>query len=87
LSPDESRMSEDLDSAWETLAEAVQTVMRAHGCENAYEQLKDLSRNQIVTRDSLHSYLKNAELPDGAREALRALTPATYTGIAEKLAE
>ncbi|MCY3606727.1 MAG: adenylosuccinate lyase [Gammaproteobacteria bacterium] len=87
LSPDESRMSEDLDSAWETLAEAVQTVMRAHGCEDAYEQLKDLSRNQMVTRDSLHSFLNKAELPDAAREALLALTPATYTGIAKKLAE
>ena len=87
LSPDESRIGEDLDSAWETLAEAVQTVMRAHGCENAYEQLKVLSRNQIVTRDSLHTFLKKAELPDAAREALLALTPATYTGIAKKLAE
>ena len=87
LSPDESRMSEDLDSAWETLAEAVQTVMRAHGCENAYEQLKDMSRNQIVTRVSLHDFLSKTELPDAAREALLALTPATYTGIAKKLAE
>ena len=60
--------------------------MRAHGCENAYEQLKDMSRNQIVTRESLHVFLKKAELPDAARESLLTLTPATYTGIAKKLA-
>ena len=80
-------MAADLDSAWETLAEAVQTVMRAHGCEDAYDQLKGFSRNQVVTRDSLHDFLIRVELPEAAREALLALTPATYTGIAEKLAE
>ena len=87
LSPDERKMAGDLDCAWETLAEAVQTVMRAHGCEDAYEQLKGFSRNQAVTQDSLHAFLGQIELPDAAREALLALTPSTYTGIAEKLAE
>ena len=87
ISPDKQRMAADLDAAWETLAEAVQTVMRAHGCEDAYDQLKNFSRNQIITRDTLHSFLMEVELPDAAREALLALTPATYTGIAEKLAE
>ncbi len=87
LSPDERKMASDLDCAWETLAEAVQTVMRAHGCKDAYEQLKRLSRNQAVTQESLHTFLGQIELPDAAREALLALTPSTYTGIAEKLAE
>ena len=87
LSPDERKIADDLDSAWETLAEAVQTVMRAHGCENAYEQLKDMSRNQEVTRESLHEFLEKAELPDSAHKALLSLTPAGYTGIAGKLAE
>ena len=87
LSPDGRRMAQDLDSAWETLAEAVQTVMRAHGCVDDYEKLKVFSRNQDITRDSLHDFLRKAELPDAAREALLALIPATYTGIAEKLAE
>lgn len=87
LSPDGRRMAQDLDSAWETLAEAVQTVMRAHGCDDAYDRLKIFSRNQDITRDSLHEFLNKEELPDAAREALLALTPATYTGIAEKLAE
>ena len=87
LSPDERKMAQDLDSAWETLAEAVQTVMRAHGCEDAYDRLKVFSRNQVVTRESLQDFLSKEELPNAARDALLALTPATYTGIAEKLAE
>ena len=87
LSPDGRQMAQDLDSAWETLSEAVQTVMRAHGCEDAYDRLKIFSRNQDITRDSLHAFLRQEALPETAREALLALTPATYTGIAEKLAE
>ena len=85
--PDERKMAADLDEAWETLTEAVQTVMRAHGCESAYDQLKLFSRNQQVTKESLHAFIRQAEFPEGAREALLALTPALYTGIARKLAE
>lgn len=85
--PDERKMAADLDDSWETLTEAVQTVLRTHGCESAYEKLKVFSRNQQVTRDSLHTFIRQAELPEGAREALLALTPALYTGIASKLAE
>ena len=87
LSPDVRRMASDLDSAWETLTEAVQTVMRAHGCEDAYERLKLFSRNQNVTRDSLQAIIIKSELPDEVREALLELTPGGYTGIARKLAE
>ena len=87
ISPDPQRMGADLDGAWETLTEAVQTVMRAHGLEDAYERLKDFSRNQNVTKESLQSFIKDTELPKAVRDELLALTPADYTGIARKLAE
>ena len=87
LSPDAWKMASDLDSAWETLTEAVQTVMRAHGCEDAYDRLNLFSRNQDVTRDSLHALIIESDLPDEVREALLELTPGGYTGIARKLAE
>ena len=87
VSPDARKMAAHLDGAWETLTEAVQTVMRAHGCEDAYDRLYLFSRNQEVTRDTLHELIRTIELPDEARKALLALTPAGYTGIAGKLAE
>ncbi|HRN62725.1 MAG TPA: adenylosuccinate lyase, partial [Luteimonas sp.] len=40
LSPNPDRLAADLDTSWEVLAEAVQTVMRRHGLPNPYEQLK-----------------------------------------------
>lgn len=87
ISPDPQRMAADLDGAWETLTEAVQTVMRAHGMQDAYERLKSFSRNQNVTQTSLHEFIKEIELPEAVRDELLALTPARYTGIAGALAE
>lgn len=76
----------DLDRNWEVLAEAVQTVMRRHGLPNPYEQLKELTRGQGISRDSLREFITALELPEPVREDLLALTPSSYTGLAAQLA-
>jgi adenylosuccinate lyase len=83
---DSSRMAEDLDANWELLAEPIQTVMRRYGVENAYEQLKALTRGQRVDGDSLRNFIAQLSLPEEAKLGLLKLSPATYTGIAERLA-
>jgi len=86
LEHDAERIHADLADRWEVLAEPVQTVMRRYGAENAYEQLKALTRGEVIDRAALQSFIETLELPAEAREALLALTPATYTGIAGQLA-
>lgn len=86
LEVDEARIAVDIDDAWELLAEPVQTVMRRYGVTGAYEQLKDLSRGQRVTREALHDLIQALAIPDDAKQNLLTLTPATYTGLASKLA-
>jgi len=86
LSANEARLAEDLDGAWEVLAEAVQTVMRRYGLPEPYEQLKALTRGQGITQGNLRAFINELNLPLEARERLLALTPATYTGLAEHLA-
>jgi adenylosuccinate lyase len=83
---DQSKLAEDLDANWELLAEPIQTVMRRYGVENAYEQLKALTRGQRVTPDSLRKFVSGLALPEDAKAALSKLSPATYVGLAEKLA-
>ncbi len=83
---DRERVSGDLAERWELLAEPVQTVLRRHGVEDAYEQLKALTRGQQVTHEALLRFLDAAPLPESARAELRALTPLSYTGYAEQLA-
>ena len=81
------RIAEDLDAAWDVLAEAVQTVMRAHRVPQAYEKLKDLTRGKGgITREDLHAFLATLPIPEADRARLLALTPATYVGLAARLA-
>ncbi|MHB8535966.1 MAG: adenylosuccinate lyase [Sulfuricaulis sp.] len=77
------RLKQDLDQNWDVLAEAVQTVMRRHGMEQAYEKLKDLTRGKGgLSRDSLRAFVRSLKIPDEAKNRLLALTPDTYTGNA-----
>ena len=87
LAVDEARIAADLDANWEVLAEPIQTVMRRHGVPHPYEQLKALTRGKTgITRESLHAFIDALALPEDARARLKALTPATYTGLAADLA-
>jgi len=80
------RLEEDLDAAWEVLAEAVQTVMRRHGLPNPYEQLKELTRGKEITAESMRAFIRGLDLPDADKQRLLQLTPARYTGAAAALA-
>ncbi len=81
-----AQLAADLDHAWEVLAEPVQTVMRRHGLPNPYDQLKDFTRGQPITRELMQGFIAALPLPEAERQRLLALTPATYTGLAEALA-
>jgi adenylosuccinate lyase len=80
------RLAADLDEAWEVLAEPVQTVMRRYGVPGAYEKLKELTRGKGIERDALQAFVRALPIPQEAREALLALTPAGYVGMAAELA-
>ncbi|MBL8362243.1 MAG: adenylosuccinate lyase, partial [Rubrivivax sp.] len=79
-------LAEDLDAAWEVLAEPVQTVMRRHGLPDPYEQLKAYTRGRPITRGLMREFIAALPLPPAERDRLLALTPAGYTGLAEPLA-
>jgi adenylosuccinate lyase len=82
-----ARLLEDLNSSWEVLAEAIQTVMRRHGIEEPYEKLKALTRGQDMNRETILSFVETLDMPEEAKQALRELTPDTYTGNAQSQAE
>lgn len=79
-------VAEDLDHAWEVLAEAVQTVMRRYGIPKPYEQLKALTRGKGITPETMREFISGLEIPAEAKERLMELTPATYIGKAPELA-
>ncbi len=88
LQVNQVRINEDLDNAWEVLAEPIQTIMRKRGIANPYEKLKELTRgNQNIDRVSLHQFINTLELPMQDKKTLLNLTPQSYIGLAAKLAK
>ncbi len=91
LAVNETLLREDLDANWEVLGEPVQSAMRAAsvagvaGMENPYERLKDLTRGQRVDGARMREFVAGLGLPDDVAARLAALTPDTYTGLAEQL--
>ena len=76
------RLEADLESAWEVLAEPVQTVMRRYNIPEPYEKLKALTRGQAITRESIQAFVDTLDIPEIAKTELLALTPSNYIGNA-----
>jgi adenylosuccinate lyase len=87
LEANPERIAADLEGSWDVLAEAVQTVMRAHRIEGSYEKLKDLTRGKGgIAKADLHAFIRTLAVPEEAKLRLLELTPSTYTGLAARLA-
>jgi adenylosuccinate lyase len=86
LELNEEALAADLDSAWEVLAEPIQTVMRRFGVQGAYEKLKEVTRGKSVAAADLHGLIHSLEIPQAEKDRLLAMTPASYIGKAAELA-
>jgi adenylosuccinate lyase len=82
LEADPERLAADLEANWEVLAEPIQTVMRRYGVDSPYERLKELTRGRRVGPEQLRAFVDGLPIPEEAKQTLRELTPATYTGNA-----
>jgi adenylosuccinate lyase len=87
LELNEDRLLQDLDSNWEVLAEPIQTVMRKVGMDKPYERLKELTRGRKVNSEIMREFVSKLPLPAADKKRLMNLTPATYVGLAKKLAK
>jgi adenylosuccinate lyase len=85
LEVNNEKINQDLNNAWEVLAEPIQTVMRRYGIENPYEKLKELTRGNEINQEIIKEFIENLEIPNDAKEKLKKLTPSNYVGLASKL--
>ncbi len=81
------QMSAELNTHWEVVAEAVQTVLRKAGQQDAYEQLKTLTRGEAINAEIMAEFVSGLNIPDNDKETLLILTPASYIGLAPKLVD
>ena len=87
LQLNQERLAADLDAAWEVLAEPIQTVMRRYGIEEPYEKLKTLTRGNVMDQATIQAFIDTLEIPQEAKTALKAMTPASYIGNAVQQAK
>ena len=85
ISPNKEFIFNELENNWEVLTEAVQTVMRYEGIDDAYEQLKNLSRGKKLDKSSYKNFVISLDISDKSKEKLLSLTPAKYIGLAKKV--
>ena len=85
ITPNRKVINEELDNNWEVLTEAVQTIMRLEGINDAYEQLKRLSRGKRLDKTSYIEFVKTLDISTKSKEKLLKLTPHSYVGLAKKL--
>lgn len=89
--PNDAVIAGELDSNWEVLGEPIQTAMRAcelkglPGMEKPYEKVKELMRGREVSKETVEQFIDEQSFDDETAARLKALTPATYTGVANKL--
>ena len=86
LEVDQRKLELDLEANWEVLAEPIQTVMRRWGVDQAYEQLKELTRGKRLSAKDIQDFIAGLAIPESEKTRLLALSPASYTGMAEVLA-
>ena len=78
----EEKLQQDLDNTWAVVAEGIQTILRREAYPNPYETLKALTRtNEGINADTIADFIETLEVSEEVKEELRAITPATYTGI------
>jgi adenylosuccinate lyase len=84
-----ARTAADLEDekTFEILAEAIQTLMRRHGLERPYEQLKELTRGRAVDRRMIEEFVETLPLDSEGRAMLARLEPKDYLGYAVELVE
>jgi len=82
---DKIQMNIELDSHWEILAEAIQTVLRKNGKDDAYEKLKELTRGHSINQKTLRIFIESLDISKRDKKTLLSLTPHNYYGLATKL--
>jgi adenylosuccinate lyase len=75
----------ELKNTPEVLAEAIQTILRKNGYENAYEILKKLTRGKNISMIEIRKFIEKLDINNEDKERLLELEPQNYVGLASKL--
>jgi adenylosuccinate lyase len=80
-------INKELDEHWEVLAEGIQTVLRSINYPDPYTALKDLTKGNKITKDSIHEFVKKLDIDIELKNRLLKLTPHNYIGLSKELVD
>jgi adenylosuccinate lyase len=75
------KIESDLESNWVVVSEAIQTILRRESYPNPYEKLKELTRGNSITKESISSFIDTLDVSDSIKNEMRKITPQNYVGI------
>ncbi|MBT1180126.1 adenylosuccinate lyase [Bifidobacterium vespertilionis] len=93
IHPNQHVIQHELDTNWEVLGEPIQTAMRAcelrglPGMDKPYEKVKELMRGHEIGQADVERFIDQQAFDPETADRLKALTPASYTGVASKLVD
>ena len=83
----EEFINSELDSHYEVLSEAIQTILRKNKVNNAYELLKELSRGKNITKEDIIDFVNKLDIDEKDKKRLLELTPKEYIGLCKIIVE
>ena len=83
----EKVLNDELDNSPEVISEAIQTVLRKNGVDNAYELLKSFTRGKEVTSKDIKDFILSLHITPEDKDRLFSLTPRTYVGLSNIIVE
>jgi adenylosuccinate lyase len=65
----------------------MQTILRTHGYQDAYEVIKEKTRGKTLIEKEYMKLVKELDISNEAKEELKELKPEEYIGWAKELIE
>ena len=78
-------LEQELNNTPEVLSEAIQTILRKNGNQDAYEILKELTRGKKVTNEEMKDFISKLDIDAKDKERLLNLEPRDYIGLAPEI--
>ena len=78
ISVNKEVIDRELSENLAVLAEPIQTILRKHGEQDAYEKLHKLTRDMKINQHLLDEFIKT--LPEKAVDEIKKITVNNYTG-------
>jgi adenylosuccinate lyase len=85
ITPNPSKMKEDLDSHWEIFSEGVQTYLRSRGYKDAFEILKEKTRGKTFDKKNFHKLIDDLPIKSEDKKKLKIASLEKYLGLAKKI--